>query len=92
MTVYDYKYVRSDYERECLKRLHKDYMRKTPLQVEIIENGIILPNKSTVGTKFSSTWMGMGGVVNNEGNFVELSGIPEFGENEGVLAFGGKYE
>lgn len=92
MTEYNFEYIRKEYERDCLKRLHKDYKRKEPLQVQIIENGVILPRKDTSKTDFSYVWMGLGGVLDCKDNFIDLSGIQGFGENAGRMVFGGKYQ
>lgn len=92
MTNYNYDYIRDDFERNCLKKLDRNYKREEPLRVEIIKDGIILPQKSTYNTDLSYIWMGVGGILNNGGEFVKLSGIPGFGENEGRMVFGGKYK
>ena len=91
MTNYNYDYIRKKFEIDSLKRLNRNYKRKEPLCVEIIKDAIILPQKSTYNTTLSYTWMGVGGILNKEGEFIELSGIPGFGENEGKMVFGGKY-
>lgn len=92
MTEYNFEYIRKEYERDCLKKLHRDYKRSKPLRVEMIENGVILPRKDTSGTALSHVWMGIGGVIDSKDNFIELSGILGFGKNDGRMVFGGKYQ
>ncbi len=82
---YDYLYDQESKE-EVLKYV-KSYNRSEPLKVEIIEDGIILPR---VPASNPTTWMGLGGVLDKNNNFIELSGIKHV-SGEGFV-FGGKYE
>lgn len=82
---YDYLYDKESKE-EVLKYV-KSYKRTEPLKVEIIDNGIILPR---IPASDPTIWMGLGGVIDRNNNFVELSGIKHvLGKG---LVFGGAYE
>ena len=80
------RFVKEDDKNDILN-FERDYYRKKPLEVKTIDEGCILPQKkSTSPTK----WMGLGGVLDKEGDFVELSGIKSLYEDS--LVFGGLYE
>lgn len=88
MTDYNLDYLKTSEARQEIREYNKSYYRTTPLKVLTIENGIILPQKPC---NFSvNRWMGLGGILDSEGNFVEMSGI-KHAYRDG-LVFGGKYE
>lgn len=88
MTSYVYKYMRFQDEVEIYEQMEKEYLKQN-IDVLNIKNGVILPQKKSINEHH---WMGDGGVIDNNGDFVNLSGILGFGENEGEFVFGGSYE
>lgn len=88
MTIYEYKYMKSPDEVAIYKKMERDYL-KTDITVTEVEGGVILPQKMSPNMHH---WMGDGGVIDERGEFVNLSGILGFGENEGDFVFGGAYE
>lgn len=88
MTSYVYKYMKSSDEIEIYKQMERDYYNPDIKVIDVM-NGVILPQRKSSNPHH---WMGDGGVVNEKGHFVGLSGILGFGENEGDFVFGGLYE
>jgi len=86
----DLNYIKDKKEKEEMRKFLKNYQRKEQLEVLSIENGVILPRKEADPSIYPNTWMGLGGVLDSEGNFVKISGIKALWEDDFV--FGGKYE
>ena len=85
---YDLSYVYDDEVRAEIKRWIKDYSRKEPLKVEIVDDAMVLPRKKSTKNE-PYTWMGLGGVLDRDDNFVNMSGIKHLVED--AFVFGGKY-
>lgn len=85
---FDYSYIKNKEEKRIFENFEKDYLKRE-LSILTIENGYILPHKDS---NSSHTWMGLGGVLDDKKEFIRLSGIEGFSENEGHLVFGGSYE
>lgn len=88
MTNYNLKYIYNEEGKKEVKRWIKDYHRNEPLKVIKIANGTILP-RIPAGSGHPYTWMGLGGVLDEEKKYVKLSGIKHIMEN--ALVFGGEY-
>lgn len=91
MANYNFEYFKDTKDREQFVRMQKNYKREEPLKVITLNNAVVLPRKEAVEQQDSSAWMGIGGVLDEKGEFVRLSGIEGFRENEGKLVFGGSY-
>lgn len=85
---YDLSYVYDDAVRDEINRWIKDYSRMDPLKVEVVDEAIVLPRRKST-KKEPYAWMGIGGVLNKEKEFVKLSGIKHLIED--AFVFGGKY-
>lgn len=90
MINYDLRYVKNERDKEKINKFIQDYERKEPLKVIELENALVLPQKEADKTLYPYTWMGLGGVINEKGDFVEMSGIKSLYDD--ALVFGGKYE
>lgn len=90
MVNWDLDYLKNQDAKCEIEKYIKEYHRTRPLEVLTIENGIILPQKEADKLKYPNTWMGLGGVLDQNGSFVEISGIKALFSEE--LVFGGKYE
>lgn len=88
MTEYNLKYVYDDSGRGEIRQWIKDYSRDNPLQVLTVNNATILPKRPSSKTEPYS-WMGIGGVVDEDGAFIPLSGIKHILHD--AYVFGGKY-
>lgn len=84
---YSYNYMRRDDEKKIYAQFEKNYLKEN-LEVEILNKGYVLPQKESMD---AHNWMGIGGALNQNKEFVRLSGIEGFAENEGFLVFGGGY-
>ncbi len=92
MTNYNFDYFKDASDRDQFIAMQKNYKREKPLEVLFLDHAIVLPRKEAEKPEDASAWMGIGGVLNSEGEFVRLSGIEGFRQNEGKLVFGGMYE
>lgn len=83
-----------DYIEECEAKKKHIYWSKTPcekideLSVTIIDDGICLPRIKNEITG-SLPWMGYGGVINSDGEWVKESGVYRC---HGEIVYGGKYD
>lgn len=89
MVNYNLEYLKSESEKNEIKRYFNNYYRKDPLKVLYVENGIILPRKEADKNLYPNTWMGLGGVLDSSDNFIKMSGIKALYNDD--LVFGGKY-
>ena len=89
MVNYDLKHIYDEDGRKEVSRWIKDYSRKDPLRVLNLPNATILPKKKS-DKEHPDTWMGFGGVVDSDNEFVPLSGIKHVTKD--TYVFGGKYE
>lgn len=89
MVRYNLEYIKNENERNEVRKYFKNYYRSEALKVMYVDNGIILPRKEADKVLYPNTWMGLGGVLDNYGNFIKMSGIKALYSDD--LAFGGKY-
>ncbi len=90
MSHYKLKYVKSKKGKENIRKFIKNYYRTKPLEVLNIADGTILPRKEADKKLYPNTWMGLGGVLDKDGEFVKISGIKALYSDD--LVFGGKYD
>ncbi len=88
MTRFIYDYFHLPEEARAYQAFEKEYL-KEKLDVLKVDDGIILPHRKAPN---GGPWMGLGGIVDSDGRFVDLSAIPGFDKNEGSFVFGGLYE
>lgn len=82
MSQYNFSYLYDNkFREELIQETQKNRNVLDDISVTVIENGCILPGNTNVD--HSLAW-GAGGVLDQEGNYIEKSGV--------ALAFGGKYD
>lgn len=84
---FDYLYDKDSVNE--IKKWIKDYSREEALKFISVDQGLVLPRKEA-DKENEYTWMGLGGVIDKQDRFVELSGIKHILADECV--FGGKYD
>lgn len=89
MNNVDLRYIKKENILDFENSMH-DYYREKPLNVLEVKDGIILPARSPQVYGKVQPWMGLGGVLDCNGEFVSMSGI-EASDFDG-LVFGGKYD
>lgn len=82
-TKYLYK---NKYSEEFIEFESKDYLKKDSLKTIIVKDGMILPLKKVHGGPL----MGVGGVLDQSGNYVEQSA--QIGKGDTLPRFCGKYD
>lgn len=88
--IYDMDYIKNQNGKYEIQKYIKNYYRKRPLEVLFIKNGIILPQKEADKKAYPNTWMGLGGVLDQNDTFIKMSGIKALYYDD--LVFGGKYD
>lgn len=86
MSLSTYMYE-NQYTQEFLQFAKVNYGKEMSAQISLIDNGVILPLKKAL---HGGPLMGMGGVVDSDGNYVIESA--QIGKGDTVDRFVGKYE
>lgn len=89
MNNVEMNYIKKENIPEFKESIH-DFYRETPLRVLEVEKGTILPARSPQVYGKTQPWMGLGGVLDRDMEFISLSGIEATDFNG--LVFGGKYD
>lgn len=88
MTAYNLNYLYDEEGKNEVSTWIKNYYRREPLTVARTTKSTILPRVHS-GKEHPYTWMGQGGVLDKDDNYVELSGIKHITKD--AFVFGGKY-
>lgn len=84
MSTYNFNYLyEKDFKKQLISALSKPAEQFDKVSTYEVENATILPSKPNTDPSVVAPW-GMGGVLDQEKQFVDASGV--------VRAFGGKYD
>lgn len=83
---FNVEYLSDKYKKEFVEFVSKDYLKKDKLGIVLVKDGTILPLKKVPGGPL----MGIGGVLDDNGDYVEQSA--QIGKGDTLPRFCGKYE